>query len=178
MEWDISRVEELAKVLEKYDLTDVEVRSGDVRIFLRRSQAPVMMDQVNSSLTAAGYRTGQKTDFKAITERKARQDELETARTSRREEAPAPAAAPTEKNLQKYVVSPIAGIFYRQSQPGNPPYAEVGQRVKKGEIVCLVEAMKMINEIAADKSGVVKEFLAENEQFVEYGAPLVLIEEE
>ena len=103
---------------------------------------------------------------------------LETARTSRREEAPAPAAAPTEKNLQKYVVSPIAGIFYRQSQPGNPPYAEVGQRVKKGEIVCLVEAMKMINEIAADKSGVVKEFLAENEQFVEYGAPLVLIEEE
>jgi len=178
MEWDIGKVEELAQILEKYDLTDVEVRSGDTRIILRRSQEPVLMGQVNPGYPAPGSRPGQKTDFRAITERKARQDELETARTVRREETPALTTEATEKDPQKYVVSPIAGIFYRQSQPGNPPYAEVGQRVKKGEIVCIVEAMKMINEIAANRDGVVKEFLAENEQFVEYGAPLVLIEEE
>ena len=118
-------------------------------------------------------------DFKRITEKKLLQDELDIPRPVAREESPLESSNCKEMgNEQSYVTAPIAGIFYRQSQPGEPPYVEVGQRVKKGDVICLVEAMKMINRIAANHDGVLKEFLVENERFVEYGAPLALIKEE
>jgi acetyl-CoA carboxylase biotin carboxyl carrier protein len=88
--------------------------------------------------------------------------------------AVAPAAAPAE--LQGHIVkSPMVGTFYRSSAPGSPPFVEVGSSVKEGDTLCIIEAMKLLNEIDADASGVIKEILVENGQPVEFGQPLFVI---
>ena len=89
--------------------------------------------------------------------------------------APAGAAAPAAVTGHT-VKSPMVGTFYRASSPGAKPFAEVGQVVKEGETICIVEAMKILNEIEADKSGTITQVLAENGQAVEYGQPLFVIE--
>ncbi|MFC3873396.1 acetyl-CoA carboxylase biotin carboxyl carrier protein [Neisseria musculi] len=96
--------------------------------------------------------------------------------------APAPAAAapaaqaPAARDLSAAQKSPMVGTFYRAPSPSSPPFVEVGQSVKAGETLCIIEAMKLMNEIEAEKSGVVKEILVENGQPVEYGEPLFIIE--
>ena len=74
------------------------------------------------------------------------------------------------------VKSPMVGTFYRTSAPGSDPYVEVGQTVKVGDTLCIIEAMKLLNEIEADKDGVIKAILIENGQPVEYGESLFVIE--
>ena len=91
------------------------------------------------------------------------------------EVAPAPAAAPAEP-AGHTVKSPMVGTFYRASSPGAKPFVEIGDTIKEGETICIVEAMKILNEIEADKSGTVTQILAENGQAVEYGQPLYVIE--
>lgn len=89
------------------------------------------------------------------------------------------AAAPvTEAALPEghVVKSPMVGSFYRSSAPGANAFVEVGQAVKAGDTLCIIEAMKLLNEIESDKSGVIKAILAENGQPVEYGEPLFVIE--
>ncbi|RIY42169.1 acetyl-CoA carboxylase biotin carboxyl carrier protein [Neopusillimonas maritima] len=73
------------------------------------------------------------------------------------------------------VKAPMVGTFYRAPNPGASPFVEVGQSVKEGEPLCIIEAMKLLNEIEADKAGVVKEILVENGEPVEYGQPLFII---
>jgi len=91
--------------------------------------------------------------------------------------APAPGAEPAAPAEPEghIVKSPMVGTFYRSAAPGAKPFVEVGQTVKAGETVCIIEAMKLLNEIEADKDGVVKEILVENGQPVEFGQPLVLL---
>ena len=72
--------------------------------------------------------------------------------------------------------APLVGVFYEASSPEQDPYVKVGSRVSKGDTLCLIEAMKMMNEVAAPKDGVVKEILVENGDMVEYDAPLFIIE--
>jgi acetyl-CoA carboxylase biotin carboxyl carrier protein len=79
-----------------------------------------------------------------------------------------------EKNIH-IVKSPIVGTFYRAPAPGAKPFVEVGSRVKKGDVLCIIEAMKIMNEIKSDVNGVVEEILVENGQPVEYGQPLFKI---
>ena len=88
--------------------------------------------------------------------------------------AAAPAAAPAA--VGHTVKSPMVGTFYRASSPGAKPFAEIGQTIKEGETICIVEAMKILNEIEADKSGTITQILCENGQAVEYGQPLFVIE--
>ncbi len=92
--------------------------------------------------------------------------------------APVPVAAPVVEAapLGHTVKSPMVGTFYRSSSPGAKSFAEVGQQVKEGETICIIEAMKILNEIEADKAGTITKILAENGQAVEYGAPLFIIE--
>lgn len=91
--------------------------------------------------------------------------------------APAPAAPVVEAAPAGHTVkSPMVGTFYRSSSPGAKAFAEVGQQVKEGDTICIIEAMKILNEIEADKSGTITKILAENGQAVEYGAPLFIIE--
>jgi acetyl-CoA carboxylase biotin carboxyl carrier protein len=74
------------------------------------------------------------------------------------------------------VKSPMVGTFYRSSAPGAKPFVEVGDSIKAGDTICIIEAMKILNEIEADKSGVVTQILCENGQAVEYGQPLYIVE--
>jgi acetyl-CoA carboxylase biotin carboxyl carrier protein len=88
--------------------------------------------------------------------------------------APAPEAKPAEPEGH-VIKSPMVGTFYRSSAPGSKAFVEVGQTVKAGDTICIIEAMKLLNEIESDKDGVVKAVLVENGQPVEYGQPLVVI---
>jgi len=92
--------------------------------------------------------------------------------------APAAAAAPAAEPVETghVVKSPMVGTFYRASSPGAKPMAEPGQVVKEGESICIIEAMKIMNEIEADKSGTVTKVLVEDGQAVEFGQPLYIIE--
>lgn len=97
---------------------------------------------------------------------------------------PAPVPAPPEAAAATIAVeavghkvkSPMVGTFYRSANPGAKAFIEIGSQVKEGETICIIEAMKILNEIEADKSGTVTQILAENGQAVEYGQPLVVIE--
>ncbi len=86
--------------------------------------------------------------------------------------AEAPVAAPAGHAVK----SPMVGTFYRSSSPGAKSFVEVGSVVKEGETICIIEAMKILNEIEADKSGTITKILSENGQAVEYGQPLFMIE--
>lgn len=93
---------------------------------------------------------------------------------------PAPAAStpidiPAAEPEGYVVKSPMVGTFYRSSAPGNPPFVELGSTVKAGDTLCIIEAMKLLNEIDTDVAGVVKEILVENGQPVEFGQPLFII---
>ena len=90
--------------------------------------------------------------------------------------AAAPAAAPAGRDLSNAQKSPMVGTFYRAPSPSSPAFVEVGQTVKAGDTLCIIEAMKLMNEIEAEKSGGIKEILVENGTPVEYGEPLFIIE--
>lgn len=92
--------------------------------------------------------------------------------------APAPTATtePAETQNGKAVKAPMVGSFYRASAPGAQPFVEVGQVVKEGDTLCIIEAMKLMNEIESDVAGTVKAILVENGQPVEFGQPLFVIE--
>ena len=93
--------------------------------------------------------------------------------------APAPLAVPAPAAVQPAghtLKSPMVGTFYRAPSPGAPPFVEIGQAVSKGQTLCIIEAMKLLNEIESDVSGTMKAILVENGQPVEYGQPLFLIE--
>jgi acetyl-CoA carboxylase biotin carboxyl carrier protein len=89
--------------------------------------------------------------------------------------AAAPAAAP-EVPKGHIVKSPMVGTFYRASSPGAKSFVEIGNQVKEGDTICIIEAMKILNEIEADKAGTITQILCENGQAVEYGQPLFVIE--
>ena len=89
------------------------------------------------------------------------------------------ASAETEVVAQEtghVLTSPMVGTFYRSSSPEADPYVEVGSSVKKGDTLCIIEAMKLLNEIEADRDGIVKKIMVENAQPVEFGEPLFIIE--
>jgi acetyl-CoA carboxylase biotin carboxyl carrier protein len=86
--------------------------------------------------------------------------------------APAPTAEPPTGQEGHVVKAPMVGTFYRSPSPDAKPFVEVGQTIKEGDTICIIEAMKLMNEIEADASGIVKAILVENGQPVEYGQPL------
>lgn len=94
-----------------------------------------------------------------------------------------PASVPVEENAETVdeqklntINSPIVGIYYSAQSPESPPFVSVGSRVTKGQVLCIVEAMKLMNEIESDKDGTIAKILIENGQPVEYGEPLFLID--
>jgi len=87
------------------------------------------------------------------------------------------ALAPTEEKITGHVVkSPMVGTFYRSASPGTKVFAEIGQSVHVGDTLCIIEAMKILNQIESDKSGTITKILVENAEPVEYGQPLFIIE--
>ena len=90
--------------------------------------------------------------------------------------AAAAASAPAAPAPEKVIESPLVGTFYRSASPDAAPFVQVGSKVSEDTTVCIIEAMKVMNEVKAEKSGIIKEILVENGQPVEYGMPIFVIE--
>jgi len=143
---DLRYVRELAKMFRQYELDELELESGDQRILLRRSDiAPV-----------AAVAPTQVVHVPAA------------APAPRAVEAPAAAASESGD----FITSPFVGTFYRSARPDAPALAEVGKRVAAGDPVCIIEAMKLFNEIEADYACVIEEVLVDNASPLEYGTKL------
>jgi len=153
---DIRKIKKLIDLIQESDVAEIEIKEGEesVRISRASATAPVMM----------------------------------ASPSMQQQYTPAPAAAPAAPalaieaattaptNFDKAVKSPMVGSFYRSSSPEAASFIEVGQTVAVGDVICIIEAMKMFNQIESDRSGVVKEILVENGHPVEFGEPLVIIE--
>jgi acetyl-CoA carboxylase biotin carboxyl carrier protein len=145
---DIRKIKKLIEMLEESNLAEIEIREGEESIRISRASS------VTTSVVPqpAVISTPPPTQTAAV----------EAAET----------AAPSGH----VIVSPMVGTFYRAASPGGPAFVEVGSRVNVGDTLCIIEAMKMLNEIEADRAGVVRAVLKENGQPVEYGEALFVIE--
>ncbi|BAO42962.1 acetyl-CoA carboxylase biotin carboxyl carrier protein [Thiolapillus brandeum] len=150
---DIRKVKKLIELLEASDIAEIEIHEGEesVRISRHGTLPPAPVAAAPVAIPAA----------------------------------PAPGAAPAvdaeeesrEPELEGHIIhSPMVGTFYRAPNPGAKPFVTEGQSVKAGETLCIIEAMKILNQIESDKTGIVKRILVENGQPVEYNQPLFIIE--
>lgn len=150
---DIRKVKKLIEMLEESNLGEIEIREGEESIRISRASS------VAPSVSAA--------PSPAVAIPTAAPEQSIPAKS----EAPAPVIASGH-----VVSSPMVGTFYRAASPDSTPFVEVGSQVGVGDTLCIIEAMKMLNEIEADKSGVIRAIQKENGQPVEYGEPLFVIE--
>lgn len=150
------RIRRLIGILREEDLDEIEVRTwfSAVRVVRRRS--------VSSA---------------APVEETFRHPETEPSLEVAGPETPAPEAEPpaVDEGFEEFV-SPMVGTFYRSAGPGKDPFISVGSRVEMGQVLCIIEAMKLMNEIEAEKGGVIRKILVEDSQPVEFGQPLFLVE--
>ena len=148
---DLRKLKTLIELVESSGIGELEVQEGEERVRITRAPA----HGAASAPTSTVYTTG----------------------TSVATPLPAPIDAPVAVAEPEghFVKSPMVGTFYRAASPGAKPFVEVGDTVQVGDTLCIIEAMKLMNEIEADKAGVVRQVLAENGQPVEYGQPLVVI---
>jgi acetyl-CoA carboxylase biotin carboxyl carrier protein len=145
---NLDEVEKLIQLMQRYELTELEVKHGDLEFAARKlEKAPQMVVHAPPSM------------FPSATSAPA---------------MPSIPAAP-EKNL-KEITSPIVGTFYRSPAPDQAPYKEIGDRVSAEDVVCIVEAMKVMNEIKSGVNGTIRKILVDNSSPVEYGQPLFQVE--
>ena len=150
---DLRKLKTLIDLISESNVSELEITEaeGKVRI-VKGSPAAVVMQPVAQPVAAAA-------------------SAAPAAAAPAESAAPAPAAAPGFT-----VKSPMVGTFYRAASPGAKPFVEVGSSVKAGDTLCIIEAMKILNEIESEKAGTVTQILGENGQPVEYGQPLFVIE--
>lgn len=149
---DLRKLKTLIDLVAESDIAELEITEGDDKVKIVKSSAPVAPVAAPAPMMAATPAPAAITDAE-IAESKATADALE---------------ADTVK-------APMVGTFYRAPSPGAPAFVEVGQTVQQGQPICIIEAMKLLNEIEADKAGVVKEILVQNGEPVEYGQPLFVV---
>jgi acetyl-CoA carboxylase biotin carboxyl carrier protein len=146
---DIRKIKKLIDLIEESDIAEIEISEGEesVRISRYSAAAPIQYAAAPVAAPVASVPA-----------------------------APATAAAAEEKVSGHVVKSPMVGTFYRSASPGSAAFVEVGQSVTVGQTLCIIEAMKILNQIESDKSGKIKQILVENAHPVEYGQPLFIIE--
>lgn len=151
---DLRKLKTLIDLVAESDIAELEVTEGESKVRIVKSsgapQGQVVMMQPQAAPQSIAAPVG-----------------------ATPQAAPIPAAAAEPEG--HIVKSPMVGTFYRASAPGNPPFVEVGSTVKEGDTLCIIEAMKLLNEIDADATGVIKQILVENGQPVEFGQPLFVI---
>ena len=150
---DVRKVKTLFELGSESNISELEITEAEVKVRIVKAGAAAPVQYVQTLAPQGGPAPAPAPEVPA---------------------APAPtgAAAPTGHAIK----SPMVGTFYRSSSPGAPAFVEVGSQVKEGDTVCIIEAMKILNEIEADKSGTIKQILGENGQAVEYGQQLFIIE--
>ena len=151
---DLRKLKTLIELVESSGLAELEIEEGEERVRITRA---VTATPTSTVVVPAGAQpTVNSMPIPAATA------------------APSAVAAPVEAEGHP-VKSPMVGTFYRAASPGAKPFVEVGDAVEVGDTLCIIEAMKLMNEIESDKAGVVKQVLIENGQPVEFGQPLVVI---
>jgi len=153
---DIRKVKKLIELLESSDVAEIEIKEGEEAVRISR----------NSSMPAPHAYAPQ-----YLAHPPAHAPAPPAASVA----APASAENEPRKVRGNVVKSPMVGTFYRAPSPSSPPFVEVGQQVKVGDVICIIEAMKMMNQIEADHSGVVEAILAEDGEPVEFDQALVTI---
>lgn len=154
---DIRKIKKLIELLEESGISELEIKEGEESVRISRESrgafnASAMMPQMMMAPPVA-------------------QAAAPIA------PAAADSAAAKEPEITGHTVkSPMVGTFYRAPSPGAKPFVEVGQTVSEGDTLCIIEAMKLLNQIEADKSGTIKAILVDNAQPVEYGEPLIIID--
>ncbi len=150
---DLRKLKTLIELVESSGIAELEISEGEERVRITRTAAS----------TQQAYAPTLSSTIPAVT----------PAQVS----APVPAAEPVKSAVMEghVVKSPMVGTFYRSASPGSKAFVDVGQSVNSGETVCIIEAMKLLNEIEADQSGIIKAILVENGQPVEFGQPLFVI---
>ncbi len=151
---DIRKVKKLIELLEESGISEIEIHEGEESVRISR-QGPMMAPMAMHGMPMGAM-------------------QMPAAAPAPAAAAPATEAASEEIAGHK-VTSPMVGTFYRAPSPSSPAFVEVGQSVKVGDTLCIVEAMKLLNQIEADKAGTVKAILVENGQPVEYGQPMFVI---
>ncbi|MBB3048154.1 acetyl-CoA carboxylase biotin carboxyl carrier protein [Litorivivens lipolytica] len=153
---DIRKVKKLIELLEESNIDEIEIKEGEESVRISRNSGTPMAYAPQYAAPAPAP----------------------VAAPAPAAAAPAPAAAAEEEptKINGHVIkSPMVGTYYSAPSPGSPAFVQVGQHVKAGDVVCIVEAMKMMNQIEADKSGVVEAILVDNAQPVEFDQPLITI---
>ena len=150
---DLRKLKTLIELVESSGIAELEISEGEERVRITRTAASTQQTYtpaLSSNIPVAG-------PVQAAT--------------------PTPAVEPAKPAVMEghVVKSPMVGTFYRSASPGSKAFVDVGQSVNSGETVCIIEAMKLLNEIEADQSGVIKAILVENGQPVEFGQPLFVI---
>ena len=158
---DLRKIKTLIDLVEQSGISELEVREGEESVRISRNTGPV-----TQYLNAPGYPAPAPVAAPAA------------APAPAAVAAPAAPAAPAKPavDTRHILRSPMVGTFYRSPSPGAKSFVEVGQTVKAGQTLCIIEAMKMLNQIESDKSGVIAEILVENERPVEFDQPLFVIE--
>lgn len=154
---DIRKIKKLIELVEESGISELEISEGEESVRISRAPAPL----ASYPMMPAPYAFTTPQQLPPAT----------TALTSSNAVVTTPVIT-----SNKTVLSPIVGTFYRASSPNEKPYIEIGQKINVGDTVCIVEAMKTMNKITADKSGTVKAILVENGTPVEFDEPLVVIE--
>ncbi len=149
--FDLRTIEQLVALMSKHDLSEIDLRDGEQRICLRRGGVAPQAASTPAELQAPAV----------------------VNPAPRPMEAPPP--PPPARNLIE-IKSPAVGTFYAQEKPGAPPYVTVGSRVTPTTVVCQIEAMKIFNEIQAECSGVIREVLVKDKEFVEFGTVLFRVD--
>ena len=152
---DLRKLKTLIDLVAESGISELEVTEGESKVKIVKG---VPAGQNQMVMMQAPYATAAPTAATTVTHAAA-------------DPAPAAAAEPAGH----VVKSPMVGTFYRSSAPGSAPFVEIGSSVKQGETVCIIEAMKLLNEIETDAAGVIKQILVENGQPVEFGQPLFII---
>ena len=153
---DLRKLQKLIELVEGSGIAELEITEGEEKVRITRSVAAPAVQTVYAPAPAPAPQIA---PVAPVT-------------------APAPAApsAPAAADTTNAQKSPMVGTFYRAASPTAAPFVEVGATVKEGQTICIIEAMKLMNEIEAEKSGVIKEILVENDTPVEFGEPLFIIE--
>ncbi len=161
---DIRKVKQLIKLLEDSELSEIEIRSADDSVRVSRASHPNVPVHTGYALA---HPIAQQSNM--------RMDHPPSHHTDPAGTASQPPTAQTTADPGHAIKSPMVGTFYRAPNPQDPPFVSVGSPVKVGSILCIVEAMKMLNQIESDRAGVITAILVETGQPVEFGQPLFMI---
>ncbi|MBI1398136.1 MAG: acetyl-CoA carboxylase biotin carboxyl carrier protein [Betaproteobacteria bacterium] len=163
---DLRKVKALIDLVEKSGISELEITEGEEKVRISRAINPMFSQPAHYQPMAM--------PAAAMAMPPAAAAGPAHAADTRSADAKA-GDTPTEEAGGHVIKSPMVGTFYRSSSPGGKPFVEVGQNIAEGDTLCIIEAMKLLNEIEADATGVIKAILVENGQPVEYGEPLFVL---